>query len=363
MQKFKQMNRLIIIGNGFDIAHGLKTSYADFIKAYIAKAINTFCEKGIHDDGLLKITNRAGVKSGGVRANPEDALATLKHYSSTPDYFRVTIKSLFLNKAVSNISSESWVDLEQEYFDELVKYRNSTEAISKLNQEFDLIKQELESYLTQLESSNPIEISENILKIFHEKIKADDIVTVDIADHVPGNVMVLSFNYTNTVEKYRGGLNQIVHTQINHIHGRLGEDHNPIIFGYGDNYNKNYLEFEEIRNKELLKFIKAFEYPKTSNYHDLTRFVGAEHFQVYVFGHSLGLSDRTMLKHIFEHDNCKSIKLFYYKDLNDYMNKIYDIASHFTDKDLMTRKIVPFDKSFAMPQPKEEVKNMIPDFA
>ena len=28
------MNRLIIIGNGFDMAHGLKTSYMDFINWY-----------------------------------------------------------------------------------------------------------------------------------------------------------------------------------------------------------------------------------------------------------------------------------------------------------------------------------------
>lgn len=26
------MNRLVIIGNGFDMAHGLKTSYKDFTK-------------------------------------------------------------------------------------------------------------------------------------------------------------------------------------------------------------------------------------------------------------------------------------------------------------------------------------------
>ena len=25
------MNRIILIGNGFDLAHGLRTSYADFI--------------------------------------------------------------------------------------------------------------------------------------------------------------------------------------------------------------------------------------------------------------------------------------------------------------------------------------------
>lgn len=28
------MNRLVIIGNGFDLAHGLKTSYKDFIEWY-----------------------------------------------------------------------------------------------------------------------------------------------------------------------------------------------------------------------------------------------------------------------------------------------------------------------------------------
>ena len=28
------MNRLVLIGNGFDLAHGLKTSYADFIDWY-----------------------------------------------------------------------------------------------------------------------------------------------------------------------------------------------------------------------------------------------------------------------------------------------------------------------------------------
>ena len=28
------MNRIVFIGNGFDLAHGLKTSYADFINWY-----------------------------------------------------------------------------------------------------------------------------------------------------------------------------------------------------------------------------------------------------------------------------------------------------------------------------------------
>ena len=30
------MNRLVLIGNGFDLAHGLKTSYEDFIYWYFS---------------------------------------------------------------------------------------------------------------------------------------------------------------------------------------------------------------------------------------------------------------------------------------------------------------------------------------
>lgn len=33
------MNRLVLVGNGFDLAHGLKTSYRDFITDYWMKII------------------------------------------------------------------------------------------------------------------------------------------------------------------------------------------------------------------------------------------------------------------------------------------------------------------------------------
>src|SRR5690606_10965196 len=50
------MNRLILVGNGFDLAHGLKTSYKDFIIWYLAKC---FCNRsylpGTYEDELLRI--------------------------------------------------------------------------------------------------------------------------------------------------------------------------------------------------------------------------------------------------------------------------------------------------------------------
>jgi hypothetical protein len=98
--------------------------------------------------------------------------------------------------------------------------------------------------------------------------------------------------------------------------------------------------------------MKSFGYFKTSNYHDLIRFIEADNFQVFILGHSCGLSDRTMLNMIFEHNNCKSIKIFYYGDekSNNYAELTQEISRHFSNKGEMRKKIVPFDKSSAMPQ-------------
>ena len=53
------MNRLVIIGNGFDLAHGLKTKYEQFIRWYLGdffrKLFDTKEEISHHNDGLLNI--------------------------------------------------------------------------------------------------------------------------------------------------------------------------------------------------------------------------------------------------------------------------------------------------------------------
>jgi len=52
------MNRLVIIGNGFDMAHGLKTSYKDFINWYWDKRIDAFVGNTtkVSTDCLCKLT-------------------------------------------------------------------------------------------------------------------------------------------------------------------------------------------------------------------------------------------------------------------------------------------------------------------
>jgi 2-hydroxy-3-keto-5-methylthiopentenyl-1-phosphate phosphatase len=161
----------------------------------------------------------------------------------------------------------------------------------------------------------------------------------------------LNFNYTNTLLNYFDilGLN---YTSINYLHGRLNSKLNPINFGYGDEMDKMYKEIEEKNDNEYLENIKSFRYLNTPNYKNLLDFIESEKFQVYIMGHSCGLSDRTLLNTIFEHNNCRSIKVFYHQKedgSDNYTEIIQNISRHFNKKKLMREKIV--NKTLCQPLP------------
>jgi TPP-dependent 2-oxoacid decarboxylase len=52
------MNRLIIIGNGFDIAHGMPTRYSDFVKWYLTTLFKKLGKEDFEDDGIRGLRNR-----------------------------------------------------------------------------------------------------------------------------------------------------------------------------------------------------------------------------------------------------------------------------------------------------------------
>jgi len=140
---------------------------------------------------------------------------------------------------------------------------------------------------------------------------------------------------------------------INYIHCCLNDNKNPIIFGFGDELDPAYKNIEELQIKGSLKYIKSFWYFKTNMYHDLIRFIESGDFQVYIIGHSCGLSDRTLLSMIFEHEKCKSIKIFHYTDIhgeNNFTELTQNISRQFTNKIMMRKKIVPYNDDAAMLQ-------------
>lgn len=374
------MNRLIIIGNGFDLAHNLKTSYHDFILDYLKDN----CIKAIN--GGLKTSNSQPYKELYHYGDKLSAVTVERYYdklqliqdiiktSKIKDFVElaenrgISFNYFFkiLEIGVHKFTEYNWVDFEIEYFKELTRVKtkgvNVDRYISELNIHFDNFKALLESYLKEQQSllSNSFDRS-SLCDCFCENILDIDVDVKTIGTHPPKRLLFLNFNYTNTLELYVEECRKRIHSEINYIHGSVNDENNPPIFGFGDEFDKRYKEFEDEGNNELFKHIKSFGYLKTNNYSNLTRFLAIENFQVQIYGHSCGLSDRTMFKEIFEHNNCLSIKLFYHQKedgSDDYTEKTYELYRHFSDKNSMRKKIVDKQKSRAMPQPIQTISNV-----
>lgn len=96
------------------------------------------------------------------------------------------------------------------------------------------------------------------------------------------------------------------------------------------------------KNEEIFTNIKSFKYLQLQNYRNISEFIESEPYQVHIFGHSCGLSDRTLLNTIFENENCISIKPYYFENngTDDYIQNSYSIARHFKSKTKLRIKVV-----------------------
>ncbi|OOG73801.1 AbiH family protein [Algoriphagus sp. A40] len=360
------MNRLIIIGNGFDLAHGLKTSFSDFIADYFCTVMRDVAKGKDYTDQLvqIKVNSRDFWEFNNPLENPINRsmiFEVIERVRKSPRYEFKFISPL-LERVYSKCSDLLWVDIEIEYFNILLDSRKKEKGVNQhglvksLNSQLEFLKQKLIEYLNrqQLEFGGARD-RDSILECFCSDIRFYEIVTVKLEkSKKPDNLYFLNFNYTNTFQAYAEECHKKIPSDWNYIHGELSNTNGKPIFGFGDELDKRYLEFEDEQNNELFKHIKSFEYLQTKNFYLLTRFIEANDFQVHIYGHSCGLSDRTMLNQIFEHVNCKSIKIFYYKaseSENDFTDKTYEISRHFKDKTMLRKKLISFVLSEPMPQP------------
>lgn len=372
------MNRLILVGNGFDLAHGLKTSYKDFIDFYLLKVFMKLVQNNYrYQDPLISIACENNARPVVAEQRQFDSGIAYLDYlrKECSKLFDIKI-SLFLHASHQNVLERNWVDIEMTYFNCLCTHirdgQVDRESISTLNQQLSYLKGELEAYLTAVETYQPINYPDpDLLEIFLQPLFRKDFSAAEKASDethflnsfglsqeqgTAGHTMIVNFNYTQTLEPYMAAIqkNGLKNSSLNYIHGRLNSKENPPIFGFGDEYNQIYREFEEHNENCLFDHVKSFKYFQTNNNKNLLRFVSSDLFQVFILGHSCGLSDRTMLKAIFENENCRSVKIFHHnrsEENNDYHEKTIELGRHFTDKGYMRRVIVDYYANNYMPQP------------
>lgn len=294
-------------------------------------------------------------------------------------------KNHFFQQINSKNSLQNWVDIESEYYlqlkkitklkfggykeDELKKARRS--QVLKLNNEFEQIKNLLNQYL----KNNVIDVYdfENIIldddinpfsshftlpnhanfsKFFNDFPFRDDfdefwerLNNNEINDR---GLLFLNFNYTFSLNYYLKNIRNSSSEEIK-IHGDL----NNMIFGFGDETDESYQSIENIDDNEYLKNFKSFQYSSNPNYNNFFTYLDSDKFHIYIMGHSCGLSDRVLLNKVFEHKNCRGIKIFYHQKedgSDNYLDVIHNISRHFEDKQSMRRKIVNKEYSSPLPQ-------------
>jgi len=367
------MNRIVLIGNGFDLAHGLKTSYKNFIDWYW----NQWGSRLLHglgkevSDGLLSmqikeginVPNWASVFQGWYykRQNP------LISWNESDAFFtalkdRELCDCSFTSPILLRIWKQvllGWVDIENEYFSLLTEEKMSIDKgfiapnYKELNGHLDILRKKLIDYLSieqKREISTYREIEDKIYRPItkNEIAVADNIYSGNSLDEeiIPSNIMLLNFNYTTTPEMYMHNHNNIC---INYIHGRL-DNPESIIFGYGDELDDSYKKLKNRNDNECLRHIKSIRYLENDNYRKMLEFIESAPFQICIMGHSCGNSDRTLLNTLFEHHFCTSIKPYYYvneEGKDNYLELVMNISRNFTDMKLMRDRVV--NKTYCEP--------------
>jgi len=354
------MNRVIIIGNGFDLAHNLKTSYKNFINNFWEmekqKIINSFNKnRSSYSDNYIAFTNPHDVfllnnitheKGFLFIDNLDRTLRVRSNYNSGEGIYCVQYKNKFLHSISCKSHLKNWVDIEEEYYHELNLCRENKEEsnVEKLHLEFSIVQSLLEKYLME-QSNIDIEAMPKLYDNIYSELCHDDFIEKLTNDEKLENILFLNFNYTPTIKRYY--FDEKISLLI-HIHGELENSDNPIIFGYGDEIDQKYSDIENENNNEYFKNIKSFKYSITKNYRNMLRFIHSDNYQVFIMGHSCGLSDRTLLNTIFEHQNCKSIKIFYFVDAvgNDSYNETYmNLSRNYKSKQKMREIVVSKDLS------------------
>lgn len=337
------MNSLVLLGNGFDLAHNLKTSYTDFIIWYFRKVLTVSLLRKNYNDDLISIHFHRVQYSPDSFDSISELLIVLRANGADIKY-----SDPFFERIVRALTNQNWVDIEAQYYSSLVGLYKSYETANRhekvtlekklisLNDCFERVEKELIEYLTIVGNEKPKKL--NIVQShFQNLIRSPDF------NKSEDGLLVVNFNYTSTVELY---VNPSDYCKIIHIHGKLNCKTNPIIFGYGDEMDVFYSKIERLDKNEFLRKFKSFGYSKTINYQEVSRFISHREYGVTIMGHSCGLSDRVLLNSVFDNPLCKEINILYHqreKGNNDFIQKTMEISRHFKaeSKNRMRNIIAP----------------------
>lgn len=335
--------KVLVIGNGFDLAHNLRTTYKDFLE-YV-KQFNLFYKVN-HNN------SESPMRSGSFMNYITELFKKKNQHTSSiiKEFHEMTVNNIWIEhfRYVMDNRGEDWVDFEKE-ISSIVMWLEETFESSKQNinifyekinslisddrgkekiifandllaknnlrhgKLLEKLEQEIiEEYLHQLdELTRAFEIY--LMTYINETVEfnlQEDIVKLNLNR----NDAIISFNYTDTYNKlYKH--NQVAAENMHFIHGKADIknkiDTNNMVFGIDDFHDEKAADVK-VKYVSFIKYFQRIIKGTDASYKDLFKENDDnQEIEVYVYGHSLDITDKDILKEIFENERTK-ITIFYH---------------------------------------------------
>lgn len=352
---------ILVIGNGFDIAHGLKTKYTDFLlfEETFSQIYNAQNKKETlgwedKDDKFFVKWILDVIKN----ANHDDQLNEF-----IVEFTDMIYKNLWIDHFHEVKIEDNWVDFEKEVSRVIQSIDKSRRNISELYDRNtgtsnsiieDYVRKAIESIDNERNRQKEYnKIKERLLKDLNRTIRAlelylsyyvDDCQLEEIKTIIPTVSdlrvdKVLNFNYTYTYEKIYG--NKLNKEDIDYIHGKAKKGININTCNMVLGIDEYLLEPERNSDNFFIEFKKFYQriFKKTGcnyktwfgiadQYNRATRNVKTSDNNVYFYGHSMDVTDKDIISDMIRQNNAKTT-VFYHdrKALGDQISNLVKILS------------------------------------
>lgn len=324
----ENVKTLLVIGNGFDLAHGLNTKYTDFLN-FIHKNIN-INRYGVPNDYEINNFRQYQNTLNKTSWSEENLMKCVNCIGNTwLGYFNTIRAKNFLE------GREDWIDFEREIelvikqIEQLILRKISANDIESnaaiimgnyLRQSSEVLSQELVPRLNW---------DLKILTLLLERYLLEELVYLKsnrnpFFEHLNPSA-VISYNYTDTFSKLYALNNKI---PVYFIHGEIGK-HN-LVLGIGETLS------EDEKNKFTIcasfkKFFQSVKYKLGNQYKNIKKLEhnGVISWHIVIYGHSLDPTDKDSLYWLMKKFDEQAIDVFnaskisiYYYDENAYNQQI-----------------------------------------
>lgn len=344
---------ILIIGNGFDLAHKLPTKYTDFLD-FLG---NVRILKEEMPQNLEQLSDKIdeNLRQYLFNSNSSHLDINSKHQNYITEMYELSKDNLWITwfnqeRRLNKTLGKYWIDFEAEISKVIQKIESTLlelspieECIDNYNElRFNLYKYPIFDFfinkIYEIDTSDEInmeQITERLHNDLNKLIRCFEIYLEDFVKNIDISQLsldiynlnvdkILTFNYTNTYQK-------LYYTDVDcdHIHGKADINNNiesdNMVLGIDDYLNED----EKFTNTNFIEFKKYYQRLIKGTNCDYKKWIDeinksfTKH-NVYIFGHSLASTDRDVLLDFIENE--KTIITIYYNNSNQYSDQICNLV-------------------------------------